>query len=59
MGSRNHTNQIKEVEMDYHFRNLVFEGGGVRGAAYVGALEEISVFKDGAEPLRHQIKDFL
>lgn len=25
--------------MDYHFRNLVFEGGGVKGIAYVGALE--------------------
>ena len=25
--------------MAYHFRNLVFEGGGVRGIAYVGALE--------------------
>ena len=23
----------------YHFRNLVFEGGGVKGIAYVGALE--------------------
>ncbi len=25
--------------MDYHFRNLVFEGGGVKGIAYLGALE--------------------
>ncbi|MFX0202520.1 MAG: patatin-like phospholipase family protein [Candidatus Hodarchaeota archaeon] len=25
--------------MDYHFRNLVFEGGGVKGIAYVGALQ--------------------
>jgi len=25
--------------MEYHFRNLVFEGGGVKGIAYVGALE--------------------
>ena len=25
--------------MPYHFRNLVFEGGGVKGAAYVGAME--------------------
>jgi NTE family protein len=25
--------------MEYHFRNLVFEGGGVKGLAYVGALE--------------------
>ncbi|NIP17869.1 MAG: patatin [Xanthomonadales bacterium] len=26
---------------DYHFRNLVFEGGGVKGIAYVGALKEL------------------
>ena len=25
--------------MVYHFRNLVFEGGGVKGIAYVGALQ--------------------
>ena len=25
--------------MTYPFRNLVFEGGGVKGIAYVGALE--------------------
>lgn len=25
--------------MAYHFRNLVFEGGGVRGIAYAGALD--------------------
>lgn len=25
--------------MTYHFRNLVFEGGGVKGIAYVGAME--------------------
>jgi NTE family protein len=25
--------------MEYHFRNLVFEGGGVKGIAYVGALQ--------------------
>lgn len=25
----------------YHFRNLVFEGGGVKGVAYVGALREL------------------
>jgi NTE family protein len=25
--------------MPYHFRNLVFEGGGVKGIAYVGALQ--------------------
>jgi len=27
--------------MNYHFRNLVFEGGGVKGVAYAGALEEL------------------
>ena len=27
--------------MKYHFENLVFEGGGVKGIAYVGALEEL------------------
>ena len=27
--------------MEYHFKNLVFEGGGVKGIAYVGALEEL------------------
>lgn len=27
--------------MSYHFRNLVFEGGGVKGIAYVGALQEL------------------
>ena len=26
---------------DYHFRNLVFEGGGVKGIAYVGALRQL------------------
>lgn len=25
--------------MTYHFKNLVFEGGGVKGIAYVGAME--------------------
>jgi len=25
--------------MEYHFKNLVFEGGGVKGIAYVGALD--------------------
>ena len=25
--------------MPYNFRNLVFEGGGVKGIAYVGAME--------------------
>lgn len=35
--------------MAYHFRNLVFEGGGVKGIAYVGALEvldERGILKD-------------
>jgi NTE family protein len=27
--------------MAYHFKNLVFEGGGVKGITYVGALEEL------------------
>ena len=27
--------------MDYSFKNLVFEGGGVKGIAYVGALQEL------------------
>ncbi len=27
--------------MAYHFRNLVFEGGSVKGIAYVGAMEEL------------------
>jgi NTE family protein len=27
--------------MAYHFRNLVFEGGGVKGVAYIGALEAL------------------
>lgn len=26
---------------DYHFCNLVFEGGGVKGIAYLGAMEEL------------------
>jgi len=25
--------------MAYHFHNLIFEGGGVKGIAYVGALQ--------------------
>jgi len=35
--------------MAYHFRNLVFEGGGVKGIAYVGALgvlEEKAILQD-------------
>ncbi len=27
--------------MAYHFRNLVFEGGGVKGIAYVGAMKRL------------------
>ena len=34
--SSNNTNDVKKK---YHFKNLVFEGGGVKGIAYVGALE--------------------
>ena len=26
----------------YHFRNLVFEGGGVKGIAYIGAIKELN-----------------
>ncbi len=29
------------MAQNYHFRNLVFEGGGVKGVAYVGALKEL------------------
>ena len=29
-------------ECKYHFKNLVFEGGGVKGIAYVGALEKLN-----------------
>ncbi|MDF2891491.1 MAG: Patatin [Clostridia bacterium] len=35
--------------MKYHFRNLIFEGGGVKGIAYVGALsvlEERGILQD-------------
>ena len=28
-----------DVKAPYHFRNLVFEGGGVKGIAYVGAMQ--------------------
>ena len=27
--------------MTYPFKNLIFEGGGVKGVAYVGALREL------------------
>jgi len=29
--------------MEYKFKNLVFEGGGVKGIAYAGALEELDI----------------
>ncbi|WP_432404754.1 patatin-like phospholipase family protein [Wukongibacter sp. M2B1] len=35
--------------MDYNFKNLVFEGGGAKGVAYIGALEvleEKGILKD-------------
>ena len=35
--------------MAYHFRNLVFEGGGVRGIAYAGALEVMEEEKNPSE----------
>jgi len=28
--------------MPYDFRNLVFEGGGVKGIAYIGALDVLN-----------------
>ena len=31
--------------MNYPFRNLIFEGGGVKGIAYVGALQELEKHK--------------
>ena len=32
----------RNISSKYHFKNLVFEGGGVKGIAYVGALEVLS-----------------
>lgn len=29
---------------DYQFRNLVFEGGGIKGVAYAGALDQLSQY---------------
>ncbi len=29
------------MTQNYHFRNLIFEGGGVKGIAYVGALRQL------------------
>lgn len=34
--------------MPYHFRNLVFEGGGVKGIAYIGAMQVLH--KEGILP---------
>lgn len=43
MGDNTKTIKIKKSKTNssskYHFRNLIFEGGGVKGIAYVGALE--------------------
>ncbi len=41
--------------MPYHFRNLVFEGGGVKGIAYLGAMEVLGrrpVLRDGRRLLQ-------
>lgn len=43
----------------YHFKNLVFEGGGVKGIAYVGALKEIAVFRDHQPPEVNKIDNFM
>ena len=40
--------------MAYHFRNLVFEGGGVKGIAYVGAMQVLK--EEGILP---EIKGFI
>jgi len=34
--------KMTELIMAYHFRNLVFEGGGVKGIAYTGALDVLT-----------------
>jgi len=36
------TNTNSNQNGPYHFKNLVFEGGGVKGIAYVGALEVLA-----------------
>jgi NTE family protein len=36
-----HQQEEDEMASNYHFRNLVFEGGGVKGIAYVGALRQL------------------
>lgn len=38
--------------MKYHFKNLVFEGGGVKGIGYVGALEELRKRKIDSQIMR-------
>lgn len=38
--------------MEYHFKNLVFEGGGVKGIGYVGALEELRKRKIDSQIVR-------
>ena len=36
--------------MAYHFKNLVFEGGGVKGIAYIGTLRGL----EEREMTRHE-----
>ena len=38
-GIKQQVMQKNSTNSKYHFRNLIFEGGGVKGIAYVGALE--------------------
>ncbi len=33
--------------MNFPFKNLVFEGGGVKGIAYVGVLEALEALEGG------------
>jgi NTE family protein len=33
--------KTRRTAMSYHFTNMVFDGGGAKGIAYVGALEEL------------------
>jgi len=39
--------------MPYHFKNLVFEGGGVKGNAYVGAMQVLK--EEGVLPNIHRV----
>ncbi|MGH1280398.1 hypothetical protein [Bacillus basilensis] len=32
--------------MTYPFRNLVFEGGGVKGGAFIGAIRALNIEKN-------------